>query len=77
MIFQLIVYQKLKNTLNDYCLKLGLNQSEPLEVLDLGCGWGSFSLFASKKYPQHNYTALSNSKSQKDFIDSKIKKLMF
>jgi cyclopropane-fatty-acyl-phospholipid synthase len=33
-------------------------------VLDLGCGWGSFSLYAAAKYPHSQITAVSNSESQ-------------
>lgn len=38
-------------------------------VLDMGCGWGSFSLFAAARYPRLAFTAVSNSASQKRFID--------
>jgi cyclopropane-fatty-acyl-phospholipid synthase len=38
------------------------------DVLDLGCGWGSFSLYAAAKFPRSRFTALSNSRSQADFI---------
>ncbi len=44
-------------------------------ILDLGCGWGSFSLFAAKKYPQKTFVAVSNSAGQKDFIEQKAKSL--
>lgn len=37
-------------------------------VLDLGCGWGSFTLWAAEKYPESVFTAVSNSKTQKKFI---------
>jgi len=39
------------------------------DILDLGCGWGSFSLFAAKKFPNSNFTAVSNSKDQIKFIN--------
>ena len=39
------------------------------EVLELGCGWGSLSLFLAEKYPNSRITAVSNSKTQKEFID--------
>jgi cyclopropane-fatty-acyl-phospholipid synthase len=38
-------------------------------ILDLGCGWGSFSLFAAKKFPDKHFTAVSNSVSQREFIE--------
>jgi cyclopropane-fatty-acyl-phospholipid synthase len=39
------------------------------DILELGCGWGSLSLYMAKKYPQSNITAVSNSKTQKIYID--------
>jgi cyclopropane-fatty-acyl-phospholipid synthase len=38
-------------------------------VLELGCGWGSLSLFMAAKYPESSFTVVSNSKTQKAFID--------
>ena len=45
------------------------------EILDLGCGWGSFSLYAAQKFPNSNFTAVSNSDDQINFIKSKAKEL--
>jgi cyclopropane-fatty-acyl-phospholipid synthase len=38
------------------------------DVLDLGCGWGSLSLWAAARYPHSRITAISNSHSQRTFI---------
>ncbi|MDT0634156.1 cyclopropane-fatty-acyl-phospholipid synthase family protein [Spectribacter hydrogenoxidans] len=38
-------------------------------ILDLGCGWGSFSLWAAEKFPDCRITAVSNSGGQKTHID--------
>lgn len=38
-------------------------------LLDLGCGWGSLSLYIAEKLPDCKITALSNSKTQKQYID--------
>jgi cyclopropane-fatty-acyl-phospholipid synthase len=43
------------------------------DVLELGCGWGSLSLFMAANYPQSNFTALSNSRTQKLYIDEQAK----
>lgn len=43
---------------------IGPNQ----EVLDLGCGWGSFSLHAAAAWPDSRFLAVSNSRGQVDFI---------
>jgi cyclopropane-fatty-acyl-phospholipid synthase len=39
------------------------------DVLDLGCGWGSFTLWAARRYPNSTFTAVSNSSSQRAFIE--------
>jgi len=41
-----------------------------MEVLELGCGWGSLSLWMAKNFPNCKITAVSNSTSQKTFIDN-------
>jgi len=39
-------------------------------VLELGCGWGSLSLWMADRYRRSTITAVSNSRSQKAFIDA-------
>ena len=39
-------------------------------ILDLGCGWGSFSLFAAKRFPNNSFTSISNSQDQINFINA-------
>ncbi|ADH97819.1 SAM-dependent methyltransferase [Salisediminibacterium selenitireducens] len=43
-------------------------------ILELGCGWGSLSLFMARRYPGSIITVLSNSASQKAYIDHQIAK---
>ena len=38
------------------------------KVLELGCGWGSLSLWMAQHYPNSQITSVSNSASQRDFI---------
>jgi cyclopropane-fatty-acyl-phospholipid synthase len=38
------------------------------EVLELGCGWGSLSLWMARHFPQSRITAVSNSHSQRAYI---------
>jgi cyclopropane-fatty-acyl-phospholipid synthase len=38
-------------------------------VLELGCGWGSFSLYMAARYPAASITAVSNSASQRAYIE--------
>ena len=42
-------------------------------VLELGCGWGSLSLFMSAKYPKSTFKVVSNSRTQKIYIDEQAK----
>ena len=44
------------------------------EVLDLGCGWGSFSLYVAKRYPDINITSVSNSSDQITYIKNEAHK---
>ena len=37
------------------------------------CGWGSCALYFAEVFPSSKITALSNSKTQKEYIDSKAK----
>lgn len=37
-------------------------------VLDVGCGWGSLSMFLAEKYPNSKVTGVSNSETQRAFI---------
>jgi cyclopropane-fatty-acyl-phospholipid synthase len=39
-----------------------------MQVLDLGCGWGSLSLWIASHYPNCTVTSVSNSSSQREFI---------
>lgn len=39
-------------------------------ILELGCGWGSLSLWMAANYPAARITAVSNSRTQKQHIDA-------
>lgn len=39
-------------------------------ILELGCGWGSLSLWMAAHYPKAQITSVSNSRTQKEFIDA-------
>jgi cyclopropane-fatty-acyl-phospholipid synthase len=39
-----------------------------MKVLDLGCGWGSLSLWIAEHFPKATVTSVSNSQSQRDYI---------
>lgn len=42
-----------------------------MQVLDLGCGWGSLSLWIAEKFPECSVTSVSNSSTQREFIVAK------
>lgn len=46
-----------------------------MRILDLGCGWGSLSLWIARKFPQCQVTAVSNSAVQRKFIEGRIQEL--
>ena len=38
------------------------------QILELGCGWGSLTLWMAERYPNAQITAVSNSNSQREYI---------
>ncbi len=44
-----------------------------MEILELGCGWGSLTLWMAENYPRAQVTAVSNSHSQREFIESRCR----
>jgi cyclopropane-fatty-acyl-phospholipid synthase len=48
------------------CERAGL--IDGMHVLELGCGWGSLTLWMAERYPASRITAVSNSHSQRAFI---------
>ncbi|MDZ4656685.1 MAG: cyclopropane-fatty-acyl-phospholipid synthase family protein [Bythopirellula sp.] len=45
--------------------------ADGMEILDLGCGWGSLSLWLAENYPCSRIVALSNSATQRQFIEDR------
>ncbi len=45
-----------------------------MEVLDLGCGWGSFTLWAAERFPACRLLAVSNSLGQREFIEAECRR---
>lgn len=50
------------------CERAGIEDG--MEVLDLGCGWGSLSGWLAERYPACRVLAVSNSRDQRRFIES-------
>jgi cyclopropane-fatty-acyl-phospholipid synthase len=51
------------------CQRAGL--ADGFDVLELGCGWGSLTLWMAEHYPTSRFTAVSNSAPQRRFIEAK------
>jgi cyclopropane-fatty-acyl-phospholipid synthase len=43
-------------------------------ILELGCGWGSLTLWMAERYPRAEIHAVSNSRPQRDFIESECRR---
>eukprot|EP00878_Enallax_costatus_P047201 GHUV01057636.1.p1 GENE.GHUV01057636.1~~GHUV01057636.1.p1 ORF type:complete len:194 (+),score=33.50 GHUV01057636.1:45-626(+) len=55
------------------CARARLSNGQ--SILELGCGWGSLSLFMAQAYPSSSITAVSNSSTQKEFIMKRARDL--
>ncbi|CAM6083200.1 unnamed protein product [Calypogeia fissa] len=60
-----------KAMLEIYCEKAQLEDGQ--SVLDIGCGWGSLSLYLAAKYPKSEIMGVSHSRTQKAFIDEECR----
>ncbi|MFL5288239.1 MAG: SAM-dependent methyltransferase [Rhodopila sp.] len=43
------------------------------DVLELGCGWGSLSLWMAERFPASRITSVSNSQSQRAYIEQRTR----
>jgi cyclopropane-fatty-acyl-phospholipid synthase len=50
------------------CERAGIEDG--LDILDVGCGWGAFSLYAAERFPGCRLTALTNSRTQKAHVEA-------
>lgn len=41
-------------------------------VLELGCGWGSLSLWVARRFPKSSITCVSNSHTQRNYIERRM-----
>lgn len=56
------------HTLAVYCSRAQLKDGH--HVMDLGCGWGSLGLYILENYPRCTVTCVSNSTTQKKYIEA-------
>jgi len=50
------------------CERAGVEDG--MTLLDLGCGWGSLTVWLSERYPASRIVAVSNSRPQREWIES-------
>ncbi|MEP7365985.1 MAG: cyclopropane-fatty-acyl-phospholipid synthase family protein [Acidobacteriota bacterium] len=50
------------------CERAGLADGQ--RVLELGCGWGSLSLYMAERYPASSIRVVSNSRTQREYIEA-------
>ena len=53
--------------LDEYAVRAQLTDGQ--RILDLGCGWGSLSLWLAERYPASQIVGLSNSHGQREYIE--------
>ncbi len=51
------------------CARAGIEDG--MTILDLGCGWGSLTLWLAERYPSSEILAVSNSRPQRAYIESR------
>ncbi len=61
-----------ERALAETCAHAGLADGQ--EILELGCGWGSLSLWMAERFPAARITAVSNSASQRAFIEAEAQR---
>jgi cyclopropane-fatty-acyl-phospholipid synthase len=53
------------------CERAGIADGQ--DILELGCGWGSLTLWMAEQYPNARITAVSNSSGQRRFIEARCR----
>jgi cyclopropane-fatty-acyl-phospholipid synthase len=59
--------------LRESCLHADLRNGQT--ILELGCGWGSLTLWMATRFPNSRITAVSNSTSQRAYIEAQARAL--
>ena len=53
------------------CERAGIKNGD--RILELGCGWGSLTLWMAREFPDSKITAVSNSRTQREHIEAQAK----
>ena len=54
------------------CKRAGVEDG--MEILDLGCGWGSLTFWLAERYPSARVLAVSNSRLQREWIEAEARR---
>ena len=54
------------------CSRAGVEDG--MEILDLGCGWGSLTFWLAERYPASRVLAVSNSRLQREWIEGEARR---
>lgn len=57
--------------LASYCQRAQLQDGQ--DILEIGCGWGSLSLYMAEHYPKARITVVSNSSTQRQYIQEQAR----
>ncbi|MEA2123363.1 MAG: cyclopropane-fatty-acyl-phospholipid synthase, partial [Solirubrobacteraceae bacterium] len=57
------------------CARAGIEDG--MAILDLGCGWGSLSLWLAEQYPNATILGVSNSNGQREWIEAEAQRRGF
>lgn len=57
-----------------YAERARITEHDEFRVMDLGCGWGSVTLWFAKRFPKCQFVGVSNSKTQREYILGEAKK---
>ena len=60
-----------KRSLAITCERAGIQDGD--SILELGCGWGSLTLYMAEHFPSSRIVALSNSASQRNYITEQLR----
>ena len=51
-----------------YAERARITASDRFRIMDLGCGWGSATLWFAERFPNSEIVGLSNSRTQREYI---------
>ena len=63
--------QARRSALACYCQRAQLKDGQ--DILEIGCGWGSFSLYMASIIPTARITVVSNSSTQREYIQEQAR----